>query len=326
MKFNKISLPRYLSLILIYQVLPAHAYKNEIIKQNWEKMQREYIVLTQNLVTNGTMQLENTYCHPHWKIFKEKFKQVVLGTVNRNFIKTEAIGNTMNRSGFGSWQAYETCYLKKCISPETKKLLNKFQESDFFEEPKACKELNCTANSLAYQFYIAKVLEQCKDKKLDMIVEFGGGYGNLIHIFKNIMPDATFVIIDLPELIALQYFFLSSTLPNTQVIVHSTVPSYYAPKAIHLMPCYLLENININADVFISTFALTEAPEVVQQIISDKKFFSAPVSYVCGQLDGWQENFVNQSFLHGTLRKCFKNIACHPFHTALHSYEITATN
>lgn len=307
--------------------ISTFAYDNAELENNWQEMQQKYLFLNENLLKSAAAQREQVYCHQHWKKCKEEFKGIVLGPLNRNFVQTGIVKGTMTRSGYTSHQAYETCFLQKCITNQTLHLLNKFHEPDFFNTPKECKQFNCTTNTLGHLFYAAKLLEQARGNRLHTIVEFGGGYGNLAYILKTIIPESRYIIIDLPELIALQYFFLKSNLPDTSIIIHDQIPSDYEDCAIHLIPSVLLDEMNIECDAFISTFAITEAPEAIQKIISGKKFFNATFSYICGQLDGWgKDAFVHHSYLQREFKDCFKYVACHPFHIELHSYEMTGNN
>jgi len=309
-----------LLLVLSYVSIFATSYQ-----QHWNQMQIEYEMLCNK---GAPFLYKDSYlCHPHWIKAKNNIKQIISGPANPHFVRNQIISNEMVRGGIKSPQIYEISYLKECLSPETKLLLNRFNDTDLVGLTKECKEFNCSTNTLGHLFYAAKSLEQFKNKDLTTIVEFGGGYGNLARIFKSILPKATIFLIDLPELLALQYFFLKATLPETtKVIIHAQAPENFEAGAIHLIPHYIVEDIKLKTDLFISTFALSEGSEYIQKSIIQKKFFDASVCYIVGQLHGWGElNFVNHSNILDTLRKTYQNIDCHPYHLildCLHSYEI----
>jgi putative sugar O-methyltransferase len=252
---------------------------------------------------------------------------LILGEVNQRFVNDVFINGNMVRRDKTHVQTFEVQYLLYCLSDETQKLLYRFQDTELVGLPYDCGEFNCSINTLGHLFYAAKVLEQCKNKNLETIVEFGAGYGNLARIFKKVLPDTTLVLIDLPEMLALQYFFLTSTLADVRVIMHTTPPAEYEKGAIHLVPPYDIEDMQCRADLFISTFALSESSAQIQELVISKNFFNAPVCYIVGQLEGWgpEFNFVHHSFLHDSIRSVYSSVQCQPYHMVLNdlkSYEI----
>ena len=147
-----------------------------------------------------------------------------------------------------------------------------------------------------------------------------------------INPEVTLVLIDFPELLSLQYLYLSSSLPDAQIVVHSTIPETLQEGAIHLVPVFLIKDMSFQADAFISTFALSEATPYLQNLIIEKKFFNASICYLAGQLMGWNSlNFVNQALVLNGVRSVYNDVLCEPFHALstnfikdLPSYELLA--
>lgn len=293
----------------------------------WNQMQKDYTNLCNVLDKNGYVKQEKLLSHSCWRDNKSKIKNFILGPICQDFVTNSIIGGAMVRRGFDIPQVYEVCFLKHCISAFTLNLLKKYNDTDFVGLPRECKDFNCSTSTLGHLFYAAKVLEKNGDKKIETIIEFGGGYGNLARIFKTILPASTIVIIDLPELLALQYFFLKSTMPGIKIILHSAPSHEYEQNAIHLIPVALIKDCSIKSDLFISTFALSEASEEAQRLIVNKNFFNARMAYITGQLEGWgsQFNFVSQDIIHSSIRKHYLKIDCQPFHfllNGLQSYEI----
>lgn len=52
-----------------------------------------------------------------------------------------------------------------------------------------------------------------------LIFEVGGGYGSLAYLLKRLNPNITVILTDLPERIALQYYYLSQSFHNTTIAV-----------------------------------------------------------------------------------------------------------
>lgn len=177
-------------------------------------MQEKYKNLCNFLHTTGLDQHESNYCHDIWKSTKQEVKTILLGNPDRFFTRHYCIWNAMVRQGMSMVQSYEALYLRDCISDKTREKLAVFHESDFLGLDRCCKEFNCSSNCLGHLYYVAKVLEYWPNESINSIVEVGSGYGNLASVFKQIMPEATLYLIDLPELLALQYFFLKATMPD----------------------------------------------------------------------------------------------------------------
>jgi hypothetical protein len=237
----------------------------------------------------------------------------------------------MVRFGWTSSQDYEVYFLENCLSPETQKIMTRLSDTQFSGLPFECQKFNCSTNTLVHWYYVARTLEVLRNQQIKSVIEFGGGYGNLARTFKMAEPEATFVIIDLPELLAIQYLFLSSTLPETtKIIVHSQPTNSLETGAIHLIPSYIVEKCDLKSDIFISTFALSESSKDCQNVIANKNFFNSRLSYIVGQLEGWHDlNLTHHSFVHKAIRNQYKTVICEPsylFFLKVPAYEIFGMN
>jgi putative sugar O-methyltransferase len=299
--------------------------------KEWQATQ----VLYHHLATTDNESLTQYYNHPYWLQSRNHIKKLIEGPVNENFLFDPVIGNAMVRHGRSAMQEYEILYLKNCLGDETKALLEKFKETEFGHITQEISEYNCSTNSLGHLYYAARLLESSHNQiKIKKIVEFGSGFGNLARVIKMIKPDVTLILIDFPELLALQHLYLSSTLTNPEIIAHTKAPTSLKMGAIHLIPVFLIKDLTIDADCFISTFALSESTEHLQKIIFEKKFFDASICYIAGQISGWGAlNFLNQSILFNNLRTHYKDVVCEPFHSLstnfildFPSYEVMAKN
>lgn len=312
-----------LCLLLVVQIQASN------IESLWRKMQKKYKSLINYLHTTGLDRLENNYCHDVWKTTKKDVRDIILGQPDRYFARHFCISNTMVRHGLSGVQAHELLYLRDCISQKTKEKLDQFHESDLLGLDRCCKEFNCSSNSLGHLYYAAKVIESVPADAIESIVEVGSGYGNLASVFKQVVPHATLYLVDLPELLAIQYFFLKASLPHVEVIFHDRVPAELKKGAIHLIPIFLVSQIALQADVFVSTFALSESSSDTQHLIIDKDFFNARLCYVSGQLHGWGDTFkfVGHNLVIDAIRERYQQVYCQPHHVSLHvmpSYEIFA--
>jgi len=294
-------------------------------------MQRLYTTSMGNMSPNSAL---DGWCHPLWNSLRPQIANIINNKSAINFLHNPFIQGTMVHQGYGTHQMYEESYLSACISPQTKHILTQVSDTTFGDIPRTSAQFNCSTNTLVHLFYLAKILEASSGNgqipvPIKTVVEFGGGYGSLTRLIKQALPDATIVIIDLPEMCALQWFFLKSTLPGQPIIFHTDSNIHLIPRAIHLIPLNLVDAFSVKADLFVSTFALSECSQKLQEHIIKKKFFDASWCYITGQLEGWghNHNFVNQSTLLSTVQLLYKNVSCEPFHVVmqdLKSYELLA--
>jgi hypothetical protein len=109
------------------------------------------------------------------------------------------------------------------------------------------------------------------------IVEWGGGYGDMARILRRINPSATYVIIDLPEMLALQYVYLGAVEGESVLhIVDPAAPLFPAGKISLVNASDVAAIIDaLRANAFLSTWAITESPVEAQTFVADHHYFGA---------------------------------------------------
>lgn len=109
------------------------------------------------------------------------------------------------------------------------------------------------------------------------IIEWGGGYGNMACIIRRINPGITYTIIDLPEMLSLQYIYLSSIFGDNSINIALNINVDILDGRINLVTSQsILDNdIALNCYGFLSTWALTESPKEYQTMIIERNFFGA---------------------------------------------------
>ena len=124
------------------------------------------------------------------------------------------------------------------------------------------------------------------------IVEWGGGYGNMARIVVRMNPAVSYAIIDLPELLALQYVYLGSLLGESRLCIAGANDVRMEPGRITLIgsESALANAGRLRADAMISTWALTESPRAAQESIVENSFFGAERILFASTLDA--NNFV----------------------------------
>jgi hypothetical protein len=137
-----------------------------------------------------------------------------------------------------------------------------------------------SANRCHHARHLAMYTQECKRNFWDCatIIEWGGGYGNMARIIRRMNSSVTYTIIDLPEILALQYVYLSSIEGEDNVhIVQPGIAPQLAPGKINLLSSQLAvgKGGGLECDSFISTWAITESPRDVQKFVREKEFFGA---------------------------------------------------
>jgi hypothetical protein len=110
---------------------------------------------------------------------------------------------------------------------------------------------------------------------LNCVPEFGGGYGNMARLVKMMAPDMTYLIIDLPIFLLIQYAYLETFLGTgiCNFIVGNNQPLKEAK--INLVVCQSSYSVDHALDMFISTLALSESTRMAQQAVLEAGFFGA---------------------------------------------------
>ena len=291
----------------------------------WSEMQWYYKTASQAVekCSNNSDQYTS-----HWESSTKEISDMLLGDVNQNFLRHKTVIHNMVRTN-PERDTVENSHLSSCISKDQQKLFrdinNAADKDPYFWFP---------VNRAGMQYYASKVNQLINiQKKSITITEIGGGFGDLCRTFKEINPDATYIIFDLPEMLAMQYLYLSSMV-DSPVIFHTKLPrpEDLTASAIHLVPSvFMNEMTNFKTDVFVSTFALSETSEEVQQFVIDQAFFNAKCVYIVGQIDGWKgigmDWIVDHSLLLDAIHSSFKLVITNPYHyfdVKMQSYEALA--
>jgi hypothetical protein len=109
------------------------------------------------------------------------------------------------------------------------------------------------------------------------VVEWGGGFGSLARLLVRRHAGApTCVLLDTPVFSALQWLYLSAVLGEERVVLHSAAPVRPEPGRINVVPVGLSGDLEVRADLFVSTWALNESTRAAQRHVLDRDWFGAP--------------------------------------------------
>ena len=105
------------------------------------------------------------------------------------------------------------------------------------------------------------------NSKTNIVVEIGGGYGNFAHKFKSLRKLSKYIIIDLPEVLLLQHYYLLEMNKTYKIInlIENTFETNIDIEKIEfdflLIPFNIYENYNIKFDIIINKRSFGEMPK-----------------------------------------------------------------
>ena len=248
------------------------------VDADWAEMQETYRILMSN--SEHHKEFYSKIVHADWKAKSRALREYLLGDPVEDFLFHPVIKTSMVRKLQLTNPELE--YILYHAHADTRKALLGFKETYVGGLSKSVHDINCSGNSLAAMYYLARAMD-FYGGKINTIVEFGGGFGSLAALAKLTMPSITYVIIDLPEVCAIQSLYLKKIMPE-MVKVHYEVPRSFERGLIHLVPAYLINKISLDeVDLFISTFAITESTLFAQQCVAQQaNFFNAASCYIVG--------------------------------------------
>jgi hypothetical protein len=248
----------------------------ELIPRRW-RVRREARELYR---TWQAMPLPADLVHPLWTDAREEFAELIESGLPSDFLHRTIVRHMLYRTGFGELEAHELAYIEQ-TSAWVRSRCHAYRESQIGHPTADCDALDISVSSLNKLYYFARIAEAVPLP--GTVVEFGAGYGLLCHVFCTLLSTPpTYVCVDLPELLALQYTYLVSS--GIPVRAHTSVPRELDPGVAHLVPVSLISEAELRCDLFISTFALSEVPTALQDILLQRRFFGASSLYLTGQV------------------------------------------
>lgn len=260
----------YINLQILNRLSPASLRERQLIKE----LRRD---IRKTSATSGAS----------WSLFKKKLKLYVTYLDPRNFLQWEFIRLTMVMH-----ETPDICLneMKKSIDWE-----NKWRDA-LIEEPfggptlhPVLEESSGTTVVHAWHLFNLKKHTNIDFDKLDCVIEFGGGYGNMCKLLRKLGFKGDYIIYDLPEFLALQRFYLqgiglhvadgirSTASINGENILVSDIGDFKS----------VLGKKKYNNTLFIATWSLSESPMELRAtflpLVAECDFF----------LYGYQKKFDN---------------------------------
>ncbi len=232
----------------------------------------------------------------HWDLYKEKFFKILSNFKSMDSFRSNGISN-MLETGLPSQDLdkvleglnYETTY----NDIEKDDILKRFYElkimfgdkldqipfNNLIGNPR--KHIHKENGKLfhlnfddLYHVYSAAQISRAynfleEKTKISKILEIGGGYGNLASKLKKIFPKVKYIIVDLPEVLLIQNYYLSSTFKNSKIINLIDQSNFSKNIIVEedfdflLIPFNIYKKLNFEFDLVINTRSFGEMPKEV---------------------------------------------------------------
>ena len=136
-----------------------------------------------------------------------------------------------------------------------------------------------SANTVHHLHHLLRYEESTGRRIADagVFVEWGAGYGNLAKLIHRRHGNGpTLVLLDTPVFSCLQWLYLASVLGEEAVVLHTVAGQRVEGARINVVPIGLLAGLEVQADMFISTWALNESEPAAQDAVIARDWFAAP--------------------------------------------------
>lgn len=251
--------------------------REEMVLARFGTVRKKYLTLCGTL--SGTPLRENFRSNPlySWGSWTENIRKAFEHGVPPDFLSVPVLTGTMVY-GRNRGKA-ETDRRIPCISEVFGDKTAALLREDFPGLPNITDSRWLTsANRALHAFHLAfyRRITGADFWSSPVILEWGGGYGNMARLIKKLNPGATYIIVDLPELLALQYIYLYSIL-GPEVVNPACGIEAIVEGRINFVPysAVMGKKLQLNCDGFVSTWAITESPFEAQDLVLGSKCFGA---------------------------------------------------
>lgn len=284
-----------------------------------------YEALMNSIPRETLERFDAEHCHPVWRDAKARFARSLRRGLPEDFLDDSVLRPQMVTRGWTELQEHVESYLAS-RPPELAALAERFVDSRVGEPHLECRRYHCSATSLGHLYYLVRILEAFPDLATEprTVLELGGGYGNFARVYRSLVRNARYVIVDFPEMIAVQNMFLRLNGIETDVcaLAADVQPS---EGKISLLPVQRVEELPEPVDAFVSHFALSETASGFQQMIAAKRFLDSPRLYLTGQYTGLQpgENWEADTWIRESTARLYDEVKIHDFPVSW-AYELSA--
>ncbi len=216
------------------------------------------------------------FSRPYWIEINKELERRFVPLPPIEFLRDDLIAGSMFVNRRGSLLAAQLSYLERRLRARR---LRKLLIEDYVGRPPLLPRYRTSHNTVHHLYHLEQYREQTSidPASLDVVVEWGGGYGNLAKLFRRASEQPrTYVIVDNPFFSAVQWLYLITVLGEGSVQLVTSDQGHLEEGKINLLPTGALDVLaHTRADLFVSTWALSETTAVAQNYVADRAWFGA---------------------------------------------------
>lgn len=241
-------------------------------KKNFEKYSPKFLKYYKKLEKyNNQKYITDNYL----RIFRRSEK-VFVPKPNFGFLNNPLIKLVMFVSRGGGRMTKQLDYLERSYS---KKELKKLLVEDCIGEPLLLNSEYLTShNTIHHLYHLTYYFKNTGSdiNKINTIIEWGGGYGNLAKLYKRLSnKKITYIMFDAPLFACVQWLYLATIFGQEAINLIRSERDVIIKGKINIIPINFREKFaNLKTDLFISTWALSESGKDAQDFVSKNNWFS----------------------------------------------------
>lgn len=217
------------------------------------------------------------YTTPMWEEHLQKINSLIRSQ-DKSILLDNLVRYAIYLSIAMEWSKTQLPYLEKQFSPE--KLKDLLLESTCLNQNIINPIYMTSESRVNHLTHLASFEEKVKISisSLENIVEFGGGYGGMTVVVKKMAKkNATVLVIDVPEMIVLQSYYVSQVLGAENINIILDEKTDIKKGKINYVPLTLSKFLSpqFNADLFIATWSLSESNDKTVNLVDSANFFNA---------------------------------------------------
>jgi hypothetical protein len=216
-----------------------------------------------------------TYTTEWWDDESARMEAAFLPEPPVDFLRNEALRWEMVATGPGL-PGYELPSLERAYGPD--RLLALLEEDLVGRQILNVAKYHTCINSVHHAYHIHRFVEAtgCDLGGVGAVVEWGGGFGNLAKmLLRWAETPLTYVLIDIPLMSAVQWLYLSCVLGPDRVTLLDDKDTPIEAGKVNILPVGLAEARPPEAELLISTWALSESSPDAQQFVVEHDWFGA---------------------------------------------------
>ncbi len=205
---------------------------------------------------------------PLWEGFNAKMLSAIEPVPPMRFLRESVIRRSMFVDVRGAWLQAQMELLTGHFGAE--QLRELAAETPVGDPPLCDASLMTSHNTVHHLAHLARY-EQHTGSQLaacSTVLEWGGGYGNLCRLMHRMSSELErYIIVDTPLFCALQWLYLSMTLGEDRVSLWTGNGDPPATGLV-IVPVPAVPELDVNVDLLISTWALSECSPLAQDHVS----------------------------------------------------------